>query len=387
MAFRSTHLVAFIGLWSSVMASHAAAPSLDELIEAHSSAVGLIRQVDIEIETVKRPSKNGEQPVPQATYRWSSNGRKHRYRIVVHAINQRSDGWPVGHHDEFTDEASSGVVTNWDPKSLKQPSLLDSGPVKAQYEERPATGPLMHAQYFLMLHFPVPSQPSVPLKDFIAVVPKDRVRFLGANHDEGRLLYGIRIELAPQSTTGETAHSYEVFLDPNSNFFVAKSVKHMEGNYRDETTGETKQYNVDYIWRATKFQDHGGGVWLPIEVETREWRSGQLITERQGDIKVLNAIVNKPLPSDALDFRFPENLLVTRVSREGGVLRRELWGPDNKPIREITTPDDLNKLMAEAVAAVKTGHRSPRTSYMWAWGTSLIALAVVVGYRMWRNRA
>lgn len=387
MTFRIILVVMFIGLWSGVMTSHAADPSLDELIEAHSSAFGLIRQVDLEIQSVKRPSKNGEQPVPQGTYRWSSDGRKHRYRIIAHAINQRSDGWPVGHHDEFTDETSSRVVTHWDPKSPKQPTLLDTGPIKAQYDEGPATGPLQHASWFLMLRFAMPGQPAVPLKDFIAAVPKDRIQFLGANRNEGRLLYGIKIELTPNSATGEAAHWYEVFLDPAANYFVAKYTNHMEGSYRDESTGEMKPYSADFIWRVTKFQDHSGGVWLPVEVESREWRYGQLVTERQVDVKVLNAIVNKPLPSDALDFKFPENVLVTRVSREGGILRQELWGPDNKPIREITTPDDLNKLMAEAVAAVKAGHRSPRTSYVWAWGMGLIALVLIVGYRMWRNRA
>ena len=272
-------------------------------------------------------------------------------------------------------------------KSPKQPTLLDTGQVKAQYDEAPSIGPVLHAVSFLLLKFSTPGQSAVPLKDFIAAVPKDRVKYLGVKEEEGRSLYGIRIELPPQPDVGATTHTFDVFLDSKVNFLVARFVNHFEGAHRDESTGVTRAYNVDYVWRVTKFQDHGGGVWLPLETENREWRSGQLLPERQLDCKVLRAVVNKPLPADALDFRFPQNVLVTRVARDGHVMRRELWGPDNKPIREINTTDDLNKLMSEAVAAAQAAHRSPRTSYLWAWALGLVTLAVIVGFRVWRNRA
>lgn len=102
--------------------------------------------------------------------------------------------------------------------------------------------------------------------------------------------------------------------------------------------------------------------------------------------KLTKLTVNKPLPADALDFRFPENVFVRRVSAAGKLVRSELWGADGKVKQEINSTDDLNKLLAAEAARLGKPRPSTRSWYLTLWLVGLALLIAVVGYRQWQRR-
>ena len=133
-----------------------------------------------------------------------------------------------------------------------------------------------------------------------------------------------------------TAKSWiDVYLDPSVNFMVRKVHEH----YDHHKVG-TEFFEDDLERVVLRFESHTGGCWLPSQVLMTHFqkRPGADPKERKHFrtlAVVTSCTVNEPLPEDALDFRFPENLIV-RTSRGAGQDDLEqLWGPDDKPIMDI----------------------------------------------------
>jgi tetratricopeptide (TPR) repeat protein len=59
-------------------------------------------------------------------------------------------------------------------------------------------------------------------------------------------------------------------------------------------------------------------------------------------VTVTKLAVNTPLPADALDFRFPENLEVQENIPGTDETKFYIWGPDNKPAREFDSVAEFN---------------------------------------------
>jgi tetratricopeptide (TPR) repeat protein len=64
--------------------------------------------------------------------------------------------------------------------------------------------------------------------------------------------------------------------------------------------------------------------------------------------------VNRPLPDDALDFRFPENLQVQQTQPGMESTKFFIWGPDNKPAKTFESAQAFNRYtMNDEMAQMK----------------------------------
>lgn len=364
-------------------------PRVTRLVEAHTSAVALIHELDAEMESTfqmlagpveGRTKKKGN------AGRWSFDNSRQRFRFKSPNSSPRADGSLTGVSDVLIDGQSTRTIHDWTPDSTKQPSLLDQARIVAEIQEMPTLGPNVHLYTSLLLRFGPPAKPAVALRELLNSVPAENIEYLGkaiaGSDDEG-----LRVRFLPIPDRFTSAYK-DIYFRPSLNYFATKVIEHQEGiMMANDKTGAVEPHVMEYDLTVKEFRDCGGGVWIPTAVETLTTKTGYDTPIMRVDIQVTKLTVNKSLPADALDFRFPENLFVRRISAAGKLVRSELWGADGKVKQEFNSTDDINKLLAAEAARLGKPRPSTRGWYLTLWLVGLGVLIAVVGYRQWQRRS
>lgn len=369
MVIESTVLIA----WCCVVAEAA----IDEsyLVDAHETTIGLVHSADVTIE-VCDTSFNGasvDPPRLQVIRRWSKLGQleRQRYRGFV-GMTTNADGLPVNLGDLLEDGMTVKVLRNWDWASPQSITPHRQGTVRAWYgpDERTTFSGFANPRYHFAL-FGIQTRTSDTcrtLRQFVKESPS--VKLMGPVSLRGHETWKLEME-HPDTRHGgsESGQIVEVYLDPEAGYLIRSLVVHHPVSNPEDPTEVPLRAERD----VTKFQRHGDGVYFPVEAEFRLYPVGLLegrpsLVQRLVGSKIT---VNQTLPVDAMDFRFPEHAVVNETPAVNGKYKAFLWGPDDKPLRQVYDFDDLGP----------DPDRRPRTGGTVGWGLVLIAavgIAVVV---------
>ena len=333
------------GLWLSlfasggvvtVLVSAGAGQTLEEVLDANESAVGLVYRIDMVVDSY-RESFNGKKfdpPILRSTWRWSKDGERQRHRS--HSYDEK------GNPSKFSDLLESGkewrLLRNWDPQN--PPDLLyprDQEGVYASIEPRyPNMMFSVEALFTLMKIALEANDPRRTLREFVKTARSARLEGTArvGNHETLKVMV-----TDPACSTRDSCPdcTVAVYIDRGANFMIRK----LERSWRAQSERGSKPSRTTYVVEVKRFKDFGEGVYLPEEVETRmlapAFMAGPTVETR---MVARDVVVNAPLPADALDFHFPENVVVRELvpGREKRIL---LWGPDDQPKKEIEKMDDL----------------------------------------------
>jgi hypothetical protein len=124
--------------------------------------------------------------------------------------------------------------------------------------------------------------------------------------------------------------------------------------------------SFDHETRIVRWKSIGEGLMFPIEIERVIRRNGSdPVIRNRWVVDEERLIVNRDVPPEALDFRFPKNALVRFSPPEDGRYRVELWGENNESVKRIRSPEDLREFFAK---------HQPKGSFgsAWVWGLGAI---------------
>ncbi len=314
--------------------------SLSELVEAHMSAVRAIHEIQLQMDL------SGERFVPKhvgplriATWHWAWKRELERVRYVDHSVERRDDGLTNNCGDALVDGTTFKWLMNWDPDHPQKITPAKQGTVDARIGPQDGIFPGRDTKNQLLWVFVKPSGDAVRYslaelaeRSVPPVILKGTVRI--GDHECWHIhayLPGIGSNL-----TGGT--SFDIFIDPSVNFSVRK-VEELQ-KLVSLNGGQGDPIFVHIEREVKEFADLGKGVFVPLKVETRFYDQGRSEAASIMTAKVSKIVVNRPLSPDAFDFKFPENVQVVHRPKNGKA-RVQLWGADNKPIREIRSPADL----------------------------------------------
>ncbi len=360
-----------------------------KLIRAHESALGLIHQFDIQFEIWHSdPEKTA---VLTGTSRWARKGDLERIRAVDFV---RRDGSGEVEKVKFADQLDDGkqlrVLKGWDPEHPVALSPKYQGGVNAFLERHPfqqhtARDPAP----LLLLSFrdlTDSRELRLSLRELVKQAKDVEVRG-GVNREDGadKGLVSLRIwrDINKNEGRSRCGRYFDVFLDPHVGMMARKLV-----NHHDQyawPTGEKIPW-AEWVYEVKTFHDAGDGAFFPVESELGVYRSDRKDPTAVIQFKPKTFTVNQPLPDDALDFRFPENTMV--ISEEGGKRTLYLWGPNNEPVRTITTSAETLEAQREFEATHSIQSPSARRYRVWtlaASGVLLAVMLVLLGIRLRRR--
>lgn len=339
--------------------------SLTELVEAHMSAVGGIHEIELTLDlTGERFVPKHVGPLRIATWRWAWKGELERVRYVDHKVAKRDDGLTNNCGDGFVDGTVSKLLLNWDPDHPQKITPRRQGTVMARIEPANGIMPGRDVKNQLLWVFNRPSAPLVrhSLDELVAdSVPPATLE--GTTSIAGHECWHVHAHLRGVGGNLSGGTDFDIYLDPSVNCF-ARQVEEIQ-KLAASNGGEAGE--VHLVREVKKFADFGKGVFVPSEVETRFHEQGSSEPVSIMTAKVSKIVVNRPISPDAFDFIFPENVLVVHPP-ENGKARVQLWGRDNKPIKDINSPADL----------LRDGLQSDE-SVSWSRGRYTALLGAIVG--------
>ncbi len=205
-----------------------------------------------------------------------------------------------------------------------------------------------------------------------------------AGADKGLVCLRIWRDINKNEREAKSGSYFDIFLDPHAGMMARKVVNHHD---QYAWPGEGKLPWAEWVHEVMTFHNAGEGVFFPIESEWRVYRSDRKEPTSIVQIKAKTFIVNQALPDDAFDFRFPENATV--ILEEEGKRKLYLWGPNNEPVRTMTTAAEV----LEAQREFDRTHniRSPRSRGYVVWtmigsGVLLAVTLVLLRIRLRRRR-
>ncbi|MFO7905659.1 MAG: hypothetical protein R6U98_23580 [Pirellulaceae bacterium] len=173
---------------------------------------------------------------------------------------------------------------------------------------------------------------------------KPPATYVGATDVNGHACYQVHASVPSPKGESFGKTSFDVFLDPSAGFLARRVDLEERTTYvGQEYAGGRETIYTRIVRDVIEFKACGDGVFVPTKVELRNYNEGE-----EGDpfskvsFVATDLVVNQTLSPDAFDFRFPENsLVVYAAGAAGGQRKAQLWGADNKPVKEITSPGDL----------------------------------------------
>jgi hypothetical protein len=362
-----------------------------KLVRAHESSSGLIHQFDIEVEiSILQPASASMPAVQTGTTRWARKDSLERIRAVDFI---RRDGFGEVERTLFADQFDDGkerrILRGWDPD---HPVSLSPG------EQHGLSGYLERQAFQKMsMRDPAPllllslrdvtdtHGPRLSLRQVVRQARAIEVRDPGAQDPPAPdHLISLRIwrDAAKNKSGANSSRYFDVFFDPRAGMMVRKLVNHHD-QYAWPGAGTLPW--AEWVHEVTSYHDAGNGVFFPIQAEMRVYRSDRKEPTSIVQIKPKAFTVNKALPADALDFRFPENTTV--ISEEAGKRTVYLWGPKNQPVREMHTREEWLQAQLDFDKAQKLA--SSRSRYL-VWmmvGAAILLGVTVAGIRLRRRRA
>ncbi len=342
----------FLGMLASQLDVHRAETAspdgnLHGLISAHEATLGLIHQFDVSVEVVDRVFLGAPPDAPfqqTATWRWSRKDGAERIRNRDFPDESNPGGSSRKKTlfvDMFQDGQIRKVLDGWDPDHPLELSPIQQHGVKA-YQQPPigdlpgnvSDCPLV----FLFRTRDITDDGDVgqSVAQLVATGARAEVR-RQTGRAEGAGLQCVRVWRSESGGASPPVNYFDVFLDPRAGMMVRRVVNHHE-DY--EWPGEGIVIWAEWVYEVMSFRDCGEGVFFPTETEWRVYRAGHEGATSVTKFTTNNLVVNRDLPPDALDFRFPAYALVGNPPKDG---RRvvSLWGPDNRRIRDLYTGDDI----------------------------------------------
>jgi hypothetical protein len=334
---------------------------LQTALTAHESAQSLIERLDFTLNYSH--SFRGNAPTDQQTVRFSRDLAKER--VQQHGGTQ--DGQLTNFRDIFSDQGTSYQLFGWKPGEAKRLAIGDQRGVSGQIKPRTLSPLAVDPLNLLLLTFPYfPSGTRQTLSELVKTAAQ--TEWQGTIRKKSDLL---RLRAYwPGINGGRPDGSYfDVYLDPSVNFLVRRRVMRLQ-TYPGENKG-VSWTPYESVGQVIKFANLGDGVFFPTEIEytTQDIGAPEPRTKMSGEVSGL--VINEPLPKDAFDFSFPENLVVHHSS--GGRTKMELWGPDNKPKLEIKGAQHLASLIASNTP------RHPYPAWVWLLCINATLLAVSLG--------
>ena len=380
------HAWTFIAAFSVIGTNRAFARTEDsrlrELIEAHSATMGLIHRFDIEV-TIWDKALIGpysKEPAQKTgTWRWSGDGNVERIRNRDFKLDTQHPG-PQGENflDVFDGGTNRMLLRNWNPEKPPSITPFKQAGVKGVVGPRSNVMPglLADLSVFLLMRYRNVRDETDPrqiLSDLASSSPN--VTVLPSEPDIDHGLIRIRVVRPGKVTEAQASDYFDFYLDPAAGLMVRKLVEYYPSSEWYGESGKVERLLVRWVREVKKFKDVGSGAFFPIETELNIYRSGR--DEPTAVVRAVanRVVVNEPLPSDALDFKFPENLLVQYPVKDGKIPVK-LWGANNQPKKDISNKEDLLAL-ANLEDSSKTKGRSELNSII-VFGLN-IAVIVVIG--------
>jgi hypothetical protein len=166
----------------------------------------------------------------------------------------------------------------------------------------------------------------------------------------------------------------DLYVDPTVNFLVRRVECHVKG-----APGPSGPTDHTYALEAVSFREFRKGEFLPtLIVSEFTDGTGERRPDAESRIVVTKAVVNEALPSDALDFRFPEHVLVTEWPQTPGKYLAYVIGPNGQVVDTIDSPEEYREMQKAAQVKESTAAIFSTKSLVVAVGFVLVLLTAAV---------
>jgi hypothetical protein len=356
---------------------------VDDVVAAHESAVALIKRFDVVavVRVTERDGSKCEPPVVVSRVRWSGEGERHRWQLEHSAAVMTNPDHPRQTQsdeptrvDWFTNGLEDRLLIGWNPKAPKKISPWDQQGVAGRIGD--AIPGRYHPQYPFGSAFALtqlaacPSDHHRTLREFVMDSPETR---LESGDWRGRRTPKLVMKHPDTRTSGKFRDTViSVTFEPDT-FMIAR----LEVEIPASAFG-FKQHGTCQVERFRQFD---GGAFLPEIVSAKgTYEGSSMVIEFAMD--VAKSTVNRPLPDDALDFRFPEGCIVKDLTTlQGGVVTAHIWGADNRPAQSLRDLSELGPPPSDGEAL--EARRRWLTYAVYGVGVPLIL--GLIGYLVWRR--
>ena len=329
-------------------------PTLAEIAKANDAAWEAIKSVDIEYVLTMKCVENGR--TSQETQRpghWSKAGNLERLRMYPNTVEF---GCPknatFGGHEESDDLLCDGkTMRRWwdyDAKNKNKGALTLQNQQHLSAYIRPGTPRTLATQRgispellrYLRFEYESPLALSEIIASWKVSLKKKQTT------KAGETLWLIHAEYPPKKSDDKLAGSYmDIYVNANKGFLIQKVTFYENNAAFDAKNVPAGEYSTVEI---EEFLDSGYGVSFPKQAKYHLIGVTEHPRSEAGcfyfvSFAATKLSVNSPLPADAFDFRFPENMIVNQTVSKNEPDRLLLWGPDNKPAKEFKNLEEFDK--------------------------------------------
>jgi hypothetical protein len=316
-------------------------------VKAQSASLAAIRSFDVSYDSYYRAPGEGGAASPETktiARRWSKNGALERCRLEGFGPIRL---WS----DCFFDGSRISALSGWNPR--EPPKITPRSQQRVRASTQPASeleDGKQSALDFLFAFRLLGAQSKDgtqfdeirTLEKLVAQSPKVDLRVEARAGKQGKLIV-LTVAHPGVGDDPPNGDYFVIVLDPAVNYMVRRVEEH---NLKFPSNlpghGRVKQHAV-FEREVTQFREFGKGVFFPVEVQERLIQQSTHTVVSNVRIVATTIVVNQPFPKDAFDFRFPNNAVVTKVlDNNRSKAEAWLWGPDNKPVKQIRSRKDLS---------------------------------------------
>jgi hypothetical protein len=311
------------------------------VLKAHAAALTAIRSFDVSAESYyQKPDEQGhwEPEVKSSQVRWSKDGARERCR---------RDNLRRLFSDDFFDGSQLWMLNGWNPHA--PPKLTPRSQQRVRAVVRPASQ--LDAATSLAVEFlfafrltgaaskdRTQLDECRTLAELVAKSPKVEFHIEPPSGKDGKLIV-LTVSLPSIGDDPPGGDYFVITLDPAVNYLVRRVEEH---NLKHVISIPKLVEHGVFVREVTQFREVDKGVFFPIETRERVIRQSSNEVLSKARFVVTTIVVNQPLPKDALEFRFPNNAVVTKIlDNNKSKVEAWLWGPDNRPAKRIRSPKDL----------------------------------------------
>ena len=337
------------------------APTLVEIAKANSATWNAIQAVDVEYVVATRCIENGKLTRDmQMPAHWSKAANKERlrkYPVVVKINESRFGDVPQPEsHDYFFAGKTLFHLIQFDPEDT-----FHIGDRDPEYKNKRELSPGSQKGFSGQMttdatDLSIDGHDREPLRYLWSNPPLDLGKILATwkaslrgkqTTNAGDTLWLIHAEYPTKDDKDRFAGTYiDIQVNANKGFLVQKTFCLANGLAHGEVgKGGLIPVSSCSVAEVKEFQDCGHGVFFPKKMEFRLIGELKDIDSKDGYYSTISATklsVNSPLPADAFDFRFPENLEVQQITGNKSV-KSILWGPDNKPGKTFESGEEYRR--------------------------------------------
>jgi hypothetical protein len=316
-------------------------------VKAQSGALATIRSFDVSYDCYYQTPADGGAWSAEAkslAKRWSKNGVLERCRL-------EGFGRLRIFNDSFFDGTRVSMLSGWNPHDPPKITPRSQQRVRAAIQPTSEFEDGTRSALDFLFAFRLMGAQSKDgtqfdeirtLEKLVAQSPKVDLRVEPPAGKQGTLIV-LTVAAPGVGDDPPNGNYFVIVLDPAVNYMVRRVEGH---NLKFPLTlpgrGRVKQHAV-FEREVTRFRNFGEGAFFPVEVQERTIQQSTHTVVSKARIVATTIVVNQPLPKDAFDFRFPNNAVVTKVldNNRSKAAEAWLWGPDNKPAKQIRSRKDL----------------------------------------------